>query len=51
MATHVVLIDWTDQGVSKFQRSVERYEAPRRQFEQTGLRLRDDYRTLGVPTH
>ena len=29
MATYVVLIDWTQQGVGNFKDSVDRYEAAR----------------------
>lgn len=47
MATHVVLIDWTQQGVSSFKESVDRYEAARGQFEQMGVTFRDVYWTLG----
>ena len=32
MARYVVLFDWTDQGVSIFSESVDRYEAASRQL-------------------
>ena len=47
MATFVVLIDWTEQGVGKFKDSVDRYEAADGQFEEMGVRFRDIYWTLG----
>ncbi|MFL5861883.1 MAG: GYD domain-containing protein [Solirubrobacteraceae bacterium] len=47
MATYVVLIDWTQQGVEKFRDSVDRYEAAQSQFEGLGVRFRDIYWTLG----
>jgi uncharacterized protein with GYD domain len=47
MARFVVLIDWTEQGVGKFQDSVDRYEAARGQFESMGVSFQDIYWTLG----
>ena len=47
MATYVVLIDWTQQGVSSFKDSVDRYEAARGRFEQLGVTFKDTYWTLG----
>ena len=47
MATYVVLIDWTQQGVEHFKDSVDRYEAARSQFEGMGVRFKDIYWTLG----
>jgi uncharacterized protein with GYD domain len=47
MATYVVLIDWTQQGVEHFKDSVDRYEAARSQFEGMGVRFKDVYWTLG----
>jgi uncharacterized protein with GYD domain len=47
MATYVVLIDWTQQGVEHFKDSVDRYEAARGQFEGMGVRFKDIYWTLG----
>lgn len=48
MATHVVLINWTQQGVSNFKDSVDRYEAAKSQFEQMGVTFKDIYWTLGA---
>lgn len=47
MATYVVLLDWTEQGVGSFKDSVDRYEAAERLFEGVGVRFRDVYWTLG----
>jgi uncharacterized protein with GYD domain len=47
MATYVVLIDWTQQGVEHFKDSVDRYEAARSQFDGIGVRFKDIYWTLG----
>jgi uncharacterized protein with GYD domain len=47
MARFVVLIDWTEQGVSNFKDSVDRYEAARGQFEAMGVSFEDIYWTLG----
>jgi uncharacterized protein with GYD domain len=47
MATYVVLIDWTEQGVGKFQDSVDRYQAAVSQIEGMGVSFRDIYWTLG----
>jgi uncharacterized protein with GYD domain len=47
LATYVVLIDWTQEGVGNFKASVDRYEAAQNQFERMGVRFRDTYWTLG----
>ncbi|MDQ6777239.1 MAG: GYD domain-containing protein [Actinomycetota bacterium] len=47
MATYVVLIDWTQQGVSSFKDSVDRYEAARGNFDKLGVAFKDTYWTLG----
>lgn len=47
MATYVVLIDWTEQGVANFKDSVDRYESAQSQFEGMGVRFRDIFWTLG----
>jgi uncharacterized protein with GYD domain len=47
MATYVVLIDWTEQGVGGFQDTVDRYEGARDQFEAMGVTFKDIYWTLG----
>jgi uncharacterized protein with GYD domain len=47
MATYVVIIDWTQEGVANFKDSVDRYEAAQSQFERIGVRFKDIYWTLG----
>ena len=47
MATFIVLIDWTQQGVGSFKDSVDRYDAARGRFEKLGVRFKDTYWTLG----
>ena len=47
MPTFIALIDWTEQGVKDFQKTVDRYEANRECFEQMGVRLTQVYWTLG----
>jgi uncharacterized protein with GYD domain len=47
MATYVVLIDWTQQGVANFKDSVDRYEAAQTEFDGMGVHFRDIYWTLG----
>jgi uncharacterized protein with GYD domain len=47
MATFVVLIDWTQQGVGSFRDSIDRYEAARGSFEKLGVTFKDTYWTLG----
>ena len=47
MATFVVLIDWTPQGVGNFKETVNRYDAARSLFEGVGITFKDIYWTLG----
>jgi uncharacterized protein with GYD domain len=47
MATYIVLIDWTEQGVGRFQDTVDRYESARSQFESMGVTFKDLYWTMG----
>ena len=47
MATYVVLIDWTQQGISNFKDTVDRYETAQSMFEGLGVRFKDTYWTLG----
>ena len=47
MATYVVLSDWTQQGVTNFADSVDRFEAARTKFEEMGVQFREIYWTLG----
>ena len=47
MPEYVALINWTDQGVRDFKKTVDRYEAARAPFEQLGVNIKDIYWTLG----
>jgi uncharacterized protein with GYD domain len=47
MPRYVSLIDWTQEGVTNFKDTVDRYEATQQQFEQLGVRFIDVYWTLG----
>jgi uncharacterized protein with GYD domain len=47
MATYVVLINWTDQGVKGFKDTVDRYENARAAGSEAGVTWKDVYWTLG----
>jgi uncharacterized protein with GYD domain len=47
VATYVVLVDWTDQGVKGFRDSVDRLEAAQAQWRSMGVEF-DTYWTMGV---
>jgi uncharacterized protein with GYD domain len=47
MARYVVLVDWTEQGVSGAKDTVDRFEAAGARVEQFGVRFVDQYWTLG----
>jgi uncharacterized protein with GYD domain len=47
MATHVVLMSWTDQGIKTFQQSPTRAEVGREEMEKLGVELKDIYWTIG----
>ena len=48
MPTYVALIDWTDQGVSNFKDTVDRYEAAESAFESLGVLFTGVLWTLGT---
>lgn len=48
MPTYVALIDWTEQGVSNFKESVDRYEAASGALEGLGVQFKDVYWTMGT---
>jgi uncharacterized protein with GYD domain len=48
MPTYVVLLDWTEQGISNFKDTVDRYESAQGQFQEMGVSFKDVYWTLGV---
>lgn len=47
VATFIVLSDWTQQGVTNFEDTVDRYEAGLSQLEGMGVSIREIYWTLG----
>jgi uncharacterized protein with GYD domain len=47
MPTYVTLINWTDQGVSNFKDSLDRYEAARDAMSGLGVSFKDIYWTVG----
>jgi uncharacterized protein with GYD domain len=47
MATYIVLINWTDQGVKTFKDTVDRYEAAREAGTRLGTTWKDVYWTVG----
>jgi uncharacterized protein with GYD domain len=47
MATFVLLINWTDQGVRSFKDTLDREQAFRGMIEDVGGNLKDAYWTIG----
>jgi uncharacterized protein with GYD domain len=47
MATHVVLMNWTDQGIKSFEKSPSRASVGKDEMEKLGVRLKDIYWTIG----
>ncbi|HZO80047.1 MAG TPA: GYD domain-containing protein [Solirubrobacteraceae bacterium] len=47
MPTYILLVDWTEKGITKFKDSVDRYEEGRGILEGAGVKFRDIYWTLG----
>jgi uncharacterized protein with GYD domain len=47
MPTYVVLIDWTEKGISGYEETVDRYEAAQEAFQQLGVSFQQVYWTLG----
>jgi uncharacterized protein with GYD domain len=47
MATYVVLIDWTDQGVAAYRDTVKRADAASQALERLGGKMKELYWTLG----
>jgi uncharacterized protein with GYD domain len=48
MASYVVLLNWTDQGIADFQDSPARADAGREEMEKLGVTLKDAYWTVGA---
>jgi uncharacterized protein with GYD domain len=47
MPTYILLVDWTEQGITKFKDSVDRYEEGQGILKEAGVDFRDIYWTLG----
>ena len=47
MATYVVLLNWTDQGVRTYKDTLDRADAATKALEGLGGRMKDLYGTLG----
>jgi uncharacterized protein with GYD domain len=47
MPRYIALIDWTEQGVTNFKDTVDRYEAAGSALESLGVKFVDVYWTLG----
>ena len=47
MATYIVIGDWTQQGVTNFEQTVDRYDAGLSQMEALGVSVKERYWTLG----
>jgi uncharacterized protein with GYD domain len=48
MATYVVLFNWTEQGIKSYKDSPGRVDAATKQWEGSGIRIKDIYWTLGA---
>jgi uncharacterized protein with GYD domain len=48
MATYVVLLNWTEQGIKNFKDSTKRASAARDEMQKAGVTLRDIYWTIGA---
>src|SRR5436309_931043 len=48
MATYVVLLNWTDQGVKDFKDSPSRADAGKEEMAKLGVTLKDIYWTVGA---
>lgn len=47
MPTYIMLLNWTEQGISKIKASPKRLEAGREAFKKAGCELKDVYLTMG----
>ena len=48
MATYILLINWTDQGIRSVKESPDRLDAARDLANKAGCELRDFYMTIGA---
>ena len=47
MASYIMLLNWTEQGVAKIKASSKRLDAGRKAFKKLGCELKDAYLTMG----
>jgi uncharacterized protein with GYD domain len=47
MASYIVLLKWTEQGVANVKDSAARLDAGRKAFKKMGVKLKDTYLTMG----
>ena len=47
MPTYIALLKWTGQGIGSVKDSPSRLDAGRKAFEQTGVKIKDTYLTMG----
>jgi len=47
MASYIMLLNWTEQGVAKITASSKRLDAGRKAFKKLGCELKDAYLTMG----
>lgn len=47
MPTYIMLLNWTEQGMSKIKASPKRLDAGRKEFKKAGCELKDVYLTMG----
>ncbi len=47
MPTYIMLLNWTEQGISKIKASPRRLDAGRKEFKQAGCQLKDVFLTMG----
>ncbi len=48
MATYIVLLNFTDQGIRNIKQSPERRKASRAEAEKFGINVKDSYSTMGA---
>ena len=47
MPTYIMLLNWTEQGISKIKASPKRLDAGKKAFKKAGCELKDVYLTMG----
>ena len=47
MATYIMLLNWTEQGIAKVKASSKRLDGGRKAFKKMGVEIKDTYLTMG----